>query len=151
METNSDRLDDALIDLRTTVRGIRLVAAPPDARYRRQHTDITPHPDETQVGRAVRVEQPARFADGTGAYPAGTLLCSAYTEWQVDGRRVDPCLHDESGRDLSGGRAAWTELECLECGAVYPAPGSVEPGGMSCRRRSPDRRGADTWAQEQRS
>lgn len=27
-----------------------------------------------------------------------------------------------------------TALECLECGAVYQRPGSVEPGGMGCRR-----------------
>lgn len=29
---------------------------------------------------------------------------------------------------------ASTATECLECGAIYDTPGSVEPGGMGCRR-----------------
>lgn len=177
-----------LVELATTVRGVRLVAARPDARYRRYHTDVVPHPDEVHVGRAVRVEQPARLADGTGSYPAGEVLyplrglmrdgSDAHVTgtgrwnlleaplpagdpelialraeldaldraWQeqhtttiaAEDRRTTAIaaatIHDESGRDPDFGRADWTALECLECGAVYPAPGSVEPGGMGCRR-----------------
>lgn len=217
----------AIVRLNTKLRGVALVASAPDSRYRRFHTDISPAPEVERIGAALRVTIPARYADGSGAYAAGTVICSSYTEWQIDGRRVtdpfvhpglrpimrdgsdaalkdmgqwdllvgeeidlvstglndrpfsrkvtglipsdDPeivalraelralddawnashakenlledartamiaraTVHDESGVDRM--HVVPTELECLECGAVYQHPGSVETGGMSCQR-----------------
>lgn len=214
-----------MVRLQTTIRGIPLVADEPDARYRRFHQFVYPAPEVDVVGSAVRVDVPERRD------PTGYLLCSASSEWQIDGRRADPILYRHmrrhvTGEDLGGQwallgpgtptstgvrretseqfrqhlpptsgewitvpihlppddpellalraeldrlDAVWTatqtaecaaedvrsdalaraalhdeggrdplsppsELECLECGAVYDRPGSVEPGGMSCRR-----------------
>lgn len=83
-----------MVELKTTLRGVPLVASPPDARYRRYHTDISPAPSVTRVGRAERVHVPARLQEREGGmYPVGTVMCAAYDEWCVEGRRVDPCVY----------------------------------------------------------
>lgn len=61
-------------------------------------------------------------------------------EWK---RRAAEWIRDEAERTDAIARACAldglppdtpTELECLECGAVYAEPGHVEAGGMACDR-----------------
>lgn len=65
-----------MIPLKTTLRGVPLVALNPDARYCRVHKVVISSEAPPQIGDCRRVEHPARYsADGQ------ILLCRAYTAW----------------------------------------------------------------------